>query len=229
MGMKLGEEIILKDNLNELRSGVPAQLAAQFDASQRLEYQLLETAIRLKGFDMRQKRVQYFPSLYSYLNYGWSAQGETMKDFFKTTTINYPDGDTRKSSAWYDQGLVGLTLKVPIFDSGLKLAQVKQAKVEQMKTANDFENFKNASELQFRSAQIGFNSALIDEANSTRTQELSKKIFDKNTAKFKEGVGSSFELVQSEQDYITNQLRHIQSSLNVLSTKADLDKAMGVK
>jgi outer membrane protein len=229
MGMKLDDEIILKNNLAELKAEVPQQLLAQFDATQRVEYQLLETAIRLKGYDMRQKRVQYYPSLYSYLNYGWAAQGETMQDFFKTTTIVYPDGDTRKSSSWYDQGLVGLTLKVPIFDSGLKLAQVKQAKIEQIKTANDFENFKNASQLQFKVAQSGFNSALVDEANSTRTQELSKKIFDKNTAKFKEGVGSSFELVQSEQDYITNQLKHIQSSLNVLNTKADLDKAMGVK
>jgi outer membrane protein len=120
-------------------------------------------------------------------------------------------------------------LKVPIFDSGLKLSQVKQAKIEQMKTQNDFENFRNASELQFRSAQSGFNSALADEINSTKSQELSKKIFDRNSVKFKEGVGSSFELVQSEQDYVTNQLKHIQSSLNLLNTKAELDKAMGVK
>lgn len=229
MGLPLNDEIILKDNLTDLKAEIPQQIVSQFDATQRIEYQMLETGIRLKGFDMRQRRVGYFPSLYGFLNYGWNAQSEKFSDFFKSTTTYYPDGDSRKRNAWYDQGLVGITLKVPIFDSGLKLAQVNQAKVEQLKLKNDFENFKSASELQFKAAQSGFNTAIADEINTTRTEELSKKIFNKNTIKYKEGAGSSFELVQSEQDFVTNQLKHIQSSLNMLNTKADLDKAMGVK
>lgn len=229
MGLPLNDDIILKDNLTELKKDISQQLALQFDAKQRIEYQMLETAVKLQEYNMRQKRVQYFPSLYGFLNYGWNSQVEKFGDFFKSTTTTYPDGDTRKRNAWYDQGLVGLSLKVPIFDSGLKLAQVKQAKIDQLKTKNDFENFKNASELQFKAAQSSFNAAVLNEANTLRTQDLSKKIFDKNTVKFKEGVGSSFELVQSETDYVTNQLKQIQSSLNLLNTKADLDKAMGVK
>ena len=229
MGLQLNDDIILKDKLTDLKAEIPQQIVSQFDAKQRIEYEMLETAIRLKGFDMRQRRVGYFPSLYGFLNYSWNAQTEKFGDFFKSTTTYYPDGDSRKRNPWYDQGLVGITLKVPIFDSGLKLAQTKQAKVEQLKLQNDFENFKNASELQFKAAQSGFNSAIADEMNTTRTEELSKKIFDKNSIKFKQGAGSSFELVQSETDFITNQLKHIQSSLNLLNTNADLDKALGGK
>jgi len=229
MGLPLSDEIVLKDNLTELKADVPQQLVSQFDPTKRVEYELLETAVRLQGYDMKQKRVQYYPSLYGFLNYGWQAQTERFGDFFKSTTTTYPDGDTRKRNAWYDQGLVGITLKVPIFDSGLKLAQVKQAKIEQMKSQNSFENFKSASELQFRAAQSGFNSAIADEMNTTRMQELSKRIFNTNSVKFKEGVGSSFEFVQSEQEYVTNQLKHIQSTLNMLNAKADLDKALGVQ
>jgi len=214
MGMSLNDEIILKDNLTELKKEITPELSAQFDAKNRIEYQLLETAIKLKGYDMRQKRVQYFPSLYSFLSYGWNSQSQSGRDLFK-------------KDSWFDQGLVGITLKLPIFDSGEKLAQVKQAKIEQMKTQNDFENFKNASELQYKAAQSGFSSALADEANTKRTEELSRKIFNKNAIKFKEGIGNSFELVQSETEYVTNQLKYIQSSLNLLNTKADLDKAMG--
>ena len=94
---------------------------------------------------------------------------------------------------------------------------------------NDFENFKNAAELQYQSAQTTFNSALADEVNSQKTMGLSKKIFNKNQIKFTEGVGSSFELVQSETDYVTNQLKYTQSIMNLLNAKADLDKAIGVK
>ncbi|MES2622466.1 MAG: TolC family protein [Bacteroidota bacterium] len=216
MGLSLNEEIILRDNLTELKDEIQTNIAEQFDARKRIEYQLLETGIKLKNYDMRQKRVQHFPSLYAFLNYGWNSQSQSGSELFK-------------KNSWFDQGLVGITLKVPIFDSGEKLAQVNQAKIEQQKTMNDFENFKNASELQFRAAQSGFNSALIDEANMKRAQELSKRIFDRTTIKYNEGVGNSFELQQSEQDLATNNLKFIQSSLNVLNAKADLDKALGVK
>ncbi|MFM2306376.1 MAG: hypothetical protein RLZZ367_1045 [Bacteroidota bacterium] len=217
MGMPLGEELILKDHLTELKASVQVQDATkQFDARNRAEYPLLESAIKLKGYDMRQKRVQYFPSLYGFLSYSWNSQAQSGADILK-------------KDSWFDQGLVGLTLKVPIFDSGSKLAQVKQAKLEQQKSINDFENFKSAADLQYRAAQSSFSSALTDETNTRKAQELSKKIFDRNTVKYKEGVANSFELQQSEQEFVTNQLKYIQSTLNLLNTKADLDKALGVK
>lgn len=229
MGLPLNEIIVLKDHLDELKTRVTPDLATKFDATQRIEYQLLEGAVKLQGYDIKQKRVGYYPSLYGFLNYGWSAQSDKFADIFKKETTYYPDGDSRSRSPWFDQGLAGITLKIPIFDSGLKMAQVKQAKIEQTKRRNDFEDFKNASQLQYVSAQSNFASALNDEIISTKTEELSKKIFDKNSIKFKEGVGNSFELVQSETDFVTNQLKHIQSVLSLLSSKADLDKAMGVK
>lgn len=217
IGMPLNEELILKDKLDELKASVQVQDAVkQFEAKNRVEYDLLQSAIKLKGYDMRQKRVQYFPSLYGFLSYGWNSQAQKGGDLFK-------------KDSWFDQGLVGITLKVPIFDSGSKLAQVKQAKLEQQKSVNDFENFKNAADLQYRAAQSSFASALTDETNTRKAQELSKKIFDRNTIKYKEGVANSFELQQSEQEFVTNQLKYIQSTLNLLNTKAELDKALGVK
>lgn len=227
MGLRLDDEILLTDNLEKLRGGLSLSADSKLDPSQRVEYQLLNTAIRLKGYDAAQKRSGYYPSMFAFLNYGWTGQSDKFDGLFKKTTTVYPDGDIRKTSAWFSQGLVGLSLKLPIFDSGQKMAQVKQAKLEQQKTMNDLENFKNAADLQFRLAQSNFNAALADEVNTQKASDLSEKIFKKNQVKFQEGAGSSFELVQSEQDFTTNQLKHIQSVLTLLNAKAELDKALG--
>ncbi len=229
MGMNLNDEIILKDNLEDLRAQLTVDAEGKFDVSQRIEKELLETAIRIRGYDVAQRRSGYFPSMFAYLNYGWQAQGTNFGDLFKSTTITYPDGDTRKQTQWFDQGLVGITIKLPIFDSGSRMSNVKQAKIDKLKTENDLENFKNAAELQFRASRSAFESALIDEANNKRSSELSEKIFKTNQIKYTEGIGSSFELVQSETDNATNQLKRVQSVLSLLNAKADLDKAMGVK
>jgi outer membrane protein len=181
-----------------------------------VEFQLLSTAVNLQGYKLKAQRSGYYPSLAGFLNYSGNVQTEAFGDMFK-------------GSNWYPQGIVGIKLNIPIFDSGLKYAQVRQIKLEQMKTQNNLDNFKNAANLQYQSALSTYNAALGDEVNAQKTLDLSKKIYDTNQAKFKQGAGSSFELEQSEQEYTTNQLKQIQSIMNLLNAKADLDKAMGVK
>lgn len=230
MGLPLNEEILLTDDLESLlaQAGVRTE-AGSFDVTKRVEYELLNTAIKLQGYDIAQKRSGYYPSLVAFLNYGWTAQSQTFEGMFKNTTQYYPDGDSRKISPWFDQGLVGIKLNLPIFDSGSRMAQVKQAKLEQQKATNNANNFKNAAELQYRVAYSSFTNALEEETNNKRSVDLSQKIFNTNRIKYQNGVGSSFELEQSEQDLITNQLKSIQSTLNLLTSKADLDKALGIK
>ncbi|MBL0309977.1 MAG: TolC family protein [Bacteroidetes bacterium] len=229
MGMPLGEVIVLKERLNELKDQAGLPVENKFDPSARIEYDLLQTAIKLNGYDVKQKQSGYAPYMTGFLNYAWTAQTETFGDIFKRDSQSYPDGSTKKVSPWYSQGLFGVSLKVPIFDSGMKHAQIKQAKLEQQKTKNDLDNFKNASLLQYSAAQSTFNAALSDEVNSKRTLDLSKKIYGKNQIKFTEGVGSSFELSQAQQEFTTNQLKYIQSIMNLLNAKADLDKSLGIK
>ena len=215
MGVSLDDMVILKDKLDDLKaSAIPDQ--TKFDPKNRIEYTLLSTGIILKGYEVESKKSGYYPSLAGFLNYSGNVQTQEFGDMFKATN-------------WYPQGIVGIKLNVPIFDSGLKYAQVQQTKMEQLKLKNDLENFKNASKLQYQSAESTYNAALADEVTSQKTLDLSKKIFDRNQAKFKLGAGSSFELEQSEQEYSTNILKHIQSVMNLLAAKADLDKAMGVK
>jgi outer membrane protein len=227
MGMGLDDELILKDKLEDLKNNLTLQADDKFDVTKRAEYELLQTAIKIRGYDVAQRRSGHFPSLAAFLNYGWSAQTQKFGDIFKTTTTTYPDGDTRKISPWFSQGLVGLSLNIPIFDSGAKMASTQQAKLDQQKTENDFNNFQKAADLQFRAARTTYNASLADETNSKRGLELSEKIFKKNQIKFQEGVGGSFELSQSQQEYTTNQLKYIQTVNTLLKAKAELDKAIG--
>lgn len=215
MGLSLSEVIILKDKLDDLRTTIVPQQNT-FDPKSRVEYKLLSNAVTLDDFNMRSKRSGYYPSLGGFLNYSGNVQTQAFSDMFK-------------GSNWYPQGIVGIKLNIPIFDSGLKYAQVQQIKMEKLKTQNNLDNFVNAANLQYQSAMSNFNAALGDEISAQKTLALSKKIYDTNQAKFKEGAGSSFELQQSEQEFTTNQLKQIQTILNLLSAKADLDKAMGAK
>ncbi|MFN8310397.1 MAG: TolC family protein [Chitinophagales bacterium] len=224
MGLPISEEIILTDKLTSLKDRMPAAGDSKFDPTKRVEYRLLETAVRLKTYDVKQRRAGYYPSLVGFVNFGYNAQLSDPKYFFKNEQFQ---GQTLKS--WNPQGLVGLKLAIPIFDSGQKWASIRQAKMELEKSKNDVENFKQAAELQVRLAQTNFNSAVQDENATSRSVALSQKIFDKTNIKYKEGVGSSFELSQAQQDLVTNRLKYVQSVMNLLINRSELDKAMGIQ
>ena len=127
------------------------------------------------------------------------------------------------------QSIVGFTIRIPIYDGGQKEASVKQAKIEIQKAKNDLENFKNQSSLQVEAAKTTFLTNLIEEDNAKQSMTLNNKIFNKMQVKFKEGLGSSFELIQTQQDQTSNQIKYYTAVKNVLDSRADLDKALGIK
>lgn len=220
IGLSINTPVVLSDKLEILRDKVSGS-DQNFDVKNRMEYELLETALKLGKLDQDQVASGYLPSLFGFLSYAGQAQTNKFVDIFRN--------NSRGNNNWFQTGVVGLTMSVPIFDSGLKNAQVKQKKLDLQKTRNEFENFTKAAELQAAVSKTNFESSILDEKTSDRSVKLSERIYNINRIKFKEGVGSSFELVQAEQDLIQNQLKKIQSTLNVLNTKADLDKSLGVK
>ena len=133
------------------------------------------------------------------------------------------------SNYWFSQSYVGFSIKVPLYDGGQKEASVKQAKIEIQKANNNMENFKNQSTLQVDAAKTTFGTNLIEEQNAKESMRLNNKIFSKTETKYKEGVSSSFELIQTQQDQTTNLIRYYTAVKNVLTSRADLDKALGIQ
>jgi len=218
IGMNVKDPLILTESLQELRTkaGMPA---TEFNVEKRTEYDLLKTGLILGDLDARQRQAAYYPSIFGFVSYAGQSQTEKFKEIFQKNALG--------KNNWFQTGVVGLGMKVPIFDSGLTNAKTKQGKLDLQKTRNDLDNFEKAAALQFQVSNTNYASSLTDEQIAKKTLNLSEKIYKTTSIKFKEGVGSSFELVQSEQELIQNQLKQIQTTLNVLTHKADLDKAMG--
>jgi outer membrane protein TolC len=216
MGLQLSDQIALVDNIETLRNNVNTD-DAKFDPSQRIESQLLQTSVVLKQLDIEQKRSGYYPSLTALGNIGAGSQVDWAREFFQT------------KDNWFTQAYVGFTLRIPLYDGGLKEAQITQSKLEVQKAQNDLENFKIQSTLQVDAAKTTFGNNLAEEQNAKESMRLNNKIFGKTQTKFKEGVSSSFELITTQQDQTSNLIRYYQAVKNVLTSRADLDKALGIR
>ena len=225
MGLQLTDQIALTDDIVSLRKQIADAAPNSFDPSQRIEAQLLQTSITLKTYDKKQRQAGYYPALYGFANLGAGSQVNYFHEFFTRENL----GNGQSASNWFDQAYVGFTLKIPLYDGGQKEASVKQAKIELQKANNDLENFKNQSTLQVDAAKTTFGTNLIEEQNAKESMRLNNKIFNKTETKYKEGVSSSFELIQTQQDQTSNLIRYYTAVKNVLTSRADLDKALGIQ
>ena len=72
-------------------------------------------------------------------------------------------------------------------------------------------------------AKSNYQFATEDYYNKKRNLELAKRIAQKNETKFFEGIGSSFELRQAQTQLYGAQQQILQTMLDVINAKAELE------
>ncbi len=69
-------------------------------------------------------------------------------------------------------------------------------------------------------------SALSNVTTNKASTELAEKIFAKTNQKYKEGLATSFELSQANNQVLQSQGNYVQSLLQLLNAKDQLQKAL---
>jgi outer membrane protein TolC len=106
-------------------------------------------------------------------------------------------------------------------------SQVQQRKLELEKIENTKENLKQIVDLQVTSTQNNLANAISEYQTQEENLALANKILDKTIVMFNEGVGSSFELSQAQQEYTSTMINYTQSLYNLLVAKLEVTKALG--
>lgn len=214
MGYPLDSIISLTGNLdNDLITIKNEAQSTQFDINKKPELKLLEENVKLKEYDLKQTKAGYLPSLYGSIAYGWQAQRKSF-DFFQ-------------GGPWYSNGNFGIQMQVPIFDGFTKKYQVGQTKLSLEKTKIELKEFQNGIKIQSQQSLISLLNAINEYENNDNILKLSNKIQTKTQIKYKEGVGTSYEFAQAQSERIQQQLKVIQSILNVAIKGIEYRKTYG--
>lgn len=214
MGMPIQQEIALTDKLEDIN--LDQQVAQNnIDTAfyhNRVEFNLLETNLRLNQLDVKSKKAAYLPTLSANAGFATVFQENQTKYLYQH---NYPNN------------YVGLSLNIPIYNGGQRTNQLKQSEIGVQKSLNDLQNVKNALSLEASSASITFTNSLQSLNSQKRSRELAAEVLRVSKIKYQQGVGSSIEVTQAQTDYQNADNQYIQALYNALISKVDLDKAYG--
>ena len=152
----------------------------------------------------------------------------TFSAFFSHQQQNMSnDFDAFSGGKWYPSTLWGLSFKLPIVTGGMRLAKMGQAKIEYEKAITNSKQVEQSLILQAQIAQSRYNTSYDTYHTQKKNLELAKNIHNQTIKKYSEGVVSSMELTQSQNQLLNVEGLYKRAIYDLLNAKAELTKALG--
>ena len=218
MGMKLDEQILLTDRINEadvdrIAAEVKADDGSNFSYDQRIDYSILKNNLQLSEMDVENNKRGYYPTVAAFAGYGYNTGRNSFGDVF--------------SSPWFNNANIGLSINIPVFDGFTKKYKIQQAKFTVDKVKQGLSLVEQSIDLQIRSANITIVNGLETLKTQKRNLALAQEVVRVSKIKYQSGTGSNIEVINAESALKEAQTNYFASLYDLLLAKVDLDKAKG--
>lgn len=218
LGLDLNAPTQLQEKLEDLTVSKMdlSILSTAFNISDNVDYKLAENLNEQRYYEWKLSRSRALPTLNAFVNYGSSSYSESF-DFFS--------GDPE----WFDSSILGLDLNIPIFSSLKRSASTQRAKIALEKAKTQLTEAEQQIRLQLENAKNDYTLAINNYETAKQNLLLSERIENKNQIKYKEGLATSFELRQAQTQLYTTQQEFLQSMVEVINKKTDLEIILNTK
>jgi outer membrane protein TolC len=212
MGMPAERPLTLAYDSTRFEREAVIDTNQMLDYTNRIEYRLLETRRNLTSLNINYYKYGFLPSI--------SANGAYNFGYFSNKL-----GDLYGNS--YPSAYVGLTLAIPIFTGGKRLQNLAKARLQVERNDFDLLNSRNTINTQYVQAMANYKSNYNNWQLLKQNVELANDVYKVVSLQYREGIKTYLDLIISQSDLRTAQLNYFNALFQVLSSKIDLQKALG--
>ncbi len=215
----IGEDIdantVLTENLEDLaeKNIDLALLDSDDNVENTLDYKIALNDKRSKELLFKLEKSKYLPSISAFINGGYAGNNDEFKFF-------------NNEQQWFGSSLVGVNVSVPIFSSLKRHSATQRAKVNLEKAENSLKETEQLLKFEVATAKSNYQYAIEQYQTSKENIELAERIEIKNQTKYFEGIATSFDLRQAQQQLYRSQQELLQSMLEVITNKAALETTL---
>lgn len=212
IGLKAGDKISLSLEDTDVDGEVLLDIQDYAQTENRIEYQLLQTQQRLQKLNTKFNKAAYMPVVSAFANYGWDWRGDSFGDQFDITT---------------PRSVFGLNFSFNIFDGNRKLQSLRKSQLMETRLDWDMIQLKNQINTEYQLAKAMYNSNANEWAIAKENLDMSQEIYDIIKLQYDSGVKTYLELMTADTDLKTSQINYLNALFAVLSSKIDLQRALG--
>jgi outer membrane protein TolC len=206
IGLPMDKEIALTDSLELMAEDVNLEnlVSNDFKVEENINYQILDTQVKLGKLNLQREKTTFLPNLAAVYRH---------TEKFKKIDFDFTPTD-----------IFMLTVNVPLFSSGQRLSKVQQRKIEYEKAINNKDDVTRGLLLEYANARDELISAYDSYTNVKRNLELTNRIYQKTLIKYREGLSSSMDLTQAQNQFLTAQSEYTNNMYTLLIAKNKLTK-----
>ena len=212
MGYPLhGNLDVVYDSL-KMENEVSFDVAAIPDYNNRIEYQSLQTQKKLQQANVQYAKNAFIPVLAGFADYNLNYLNNSASELYK---VNYPSS------------YAGVTLAFPLVHGGKRWMAIRQARWQLKKTDWDLSDLQNNINAQYAQAQAEYISSLANYTALKENMNLAQQVYKTIQLQYRSGVKAYLEVITAESDLRTSQINYFNALYQVLSSKIDLERALG--
>ena len=210
------QEILLTDDLEAvlLSLNMDAIVNQSFAIGKNIEYRILNSQKEMWALSLRNEKAYYWPNINGFFHHSHIAQRNEFSFF-------------QKDKTWFPTTSVGVSMKIPLWSSGIRKARVDQAKIKLEKADNMIKQLEKSLQLKVKQARANFKTAVENYYREEQNVMLARKIYDKTMIKYREGVATSLELTLQHNQFFDAETKYFQTVLKLLNARIELDETLG--
>ena len=212
IGYDIDKELVLSNSLQDLtlKSILEKKSIENFEIDKNIDYQMALNNSKSQKTLLTLEKSKALPTLRAFIKGGYDGNNDSFK-FFKS------------DQKWYGYSIAGVSMSVPIFSSLRRSAKTQQARIEFEKSKIDLSESKKKIIIELDNANSEYEYAVSTYNSAVENVKLAEKIERKNQIKFLEGLISGLDLRQAQIQLYSIQNQLIQSMLEVINKKTNLE------
>ncbi len=197
----------------QMKSDIAFDTTQQLQFDRRIEFQVLQTTKQLQLQTVDYYRHAWLPTVGAFFNYENEYESNQFSSLF---------------SQAYPFNYEGLTLTLPIFTGFARTNNIRKARLQY--DLLDWQEVELKSQIwtDYTTAVSNYKSNLYNLGVSLENTNLAKETYDIVQLQYLQGVVPYLNVITAESNLITSELTYESSLFQVLSSKIDLQKSMGI-
>lgn len=212
MGYPSAQKISLAYDTTQMEKDIYIDTLQLVNYNNRIEIQQLETQKKLQQFNLQYYKWSFLPTISAFGNYNLNFLNNQFSKLY---------------SAVYPNSFAGVTLSVPLFQGNKRLYQIKTAELQITQVENDIKSQQNSINTQFENAMASYKSNLYNFLNLKENLHLANDVYQVIQLQYRSGVKAFLDVVIAESDLRTAQINYYNALYQVLSSKIDVEQALG--
>jgi outer membrane protein len=213
MGYPVNQKLELVHDTTRLENDIALDTLQTIKYESRIEYQQLQTQQKLLQANLKYNQWSYIPSFSAFGSYNLVYQNDAFSELYSKSFPN---------------SFIGVQLAFPIFQGGKRHWNIRQAELQLKRSDYEMVDLKNNINTEYSQALAAYKSNLNDFYAQKENMELASDVYNTLQLQYRAGIKTYLEVIIAETDLHTTQLNYYNALYQVMSSKIDVQKALGI-